>query len=82
MLTNPQERLLRLQELRKIFSVPKRRIESLFDQLNDRGFHTNQDNYNRTQQVLFDVLQTSTPKSVSQNFQLTDSGIINVSELQ
>ena len=82
LLTNPQERLLRLQELRKIFSVPKRRIESLFDQLNDRGFHTNQDNYNRTQQVLFDVLQTSTPKSVSQNFQLTDSGIINVSELQ
>ena len=82
LLTNPQERLLRLQELRKIFSVPKRRIESLFDQLNDRGFHTNQDNYNRTQQVLFDVLQTSTPKSVSQNFQLTDSGIINVAELQ
>jgi len=82
LLTNPQERLLRLQELRKIFSVPKRRIESLFDQLNDRGFHTNQDNYSRTQQVLFDVLQTSTPKSVSQNFQLTDKGIINVAELQ
>tara|TARA_R100001086_G_scaffold247928_1_gene183555 strand:+ start:119 stop:1864 length:1746 start_codon:yes stop_codon:yes gene_type:complete len=83
LLTNPQERLLRLQELRKIFSVPKRRIESLFDQLNDRGFHANQDNYNRTQEVLFDVLKTSTPESFNKNFQLTDQGIkiVNVAGL-
>ena len=83
LLTNPQERLLRLQELRKIFAVPKRRIESLFDQLNDRGFHANQDNYNRTQEVLFDVLKTSTPESFNKNFQLTNQGIkiVNVAGL-
>ena len=82
-LTNPQERLVRLQELRKIFSVPKRRIESLFDQLNDRGFHANDENYKRTQEVLFDVLQTSTPESFNKNFQLTNQGIkiINVAGL-
>jgi len=83
LLTNPQERLLRLQELRKIFAVPKRRIESLFDQLNDRGFHANQENYNRTQEVLFDVLKTSTPESFNKNFQLTNQGIkiVNVAGL-
>jgi hypothetical protein len=82
-LTNPQERLVRLQELKKIFAVPKRRIESLFDQLNDRGFHANDDNYNRTQEILFDVLKTSTPESFNKNFQLTNKGIkiINVSGL-
>tara|TARA_R100000458_G_C8255835_1_gene231980 strand:- start:304 stop:1596 length:1293 start_codon:yes stop_codon:yes gene_type:complete len=82
-LTNPNERLTRLQELRKIFSVPKRRIESLFDQLNDKGFHANQDNYNRTQEVLFDVLRTSTPESFNKNFQLTNQGIkiVNVAGL-
>ena len=83
LLTNPQERLLRLQELRKIFAVPKRRIESLFDQLNDKGFHANNDNYNRTQEVLFDVLKSSTPESFNKNFQLTDQGIkiVNVASL-
>lgn len=82
-LTNPNERLTRLQELRKIFAVPKRRIESLFDQLNDRGFHANDENYKRTQEVLFDVLQTSTPESFNKNFQLTNQGIkiINVAGL-
>ena len=33
---NPNDRLLRLQELKKLFAVPKRRVESLFDELNDR----------------------------------------------
>jgi hypothetical protein len=82
-LSNPRERLLRLQELKKLFAVPKRRVESLFDELNDKRFHASEDNYQRTQEVLFDVLQSSTPKSFNENFQLTNQGIkiINVAGL-
>jgi len=80
---NPNDRLLRLQELKKLFAVPKRRVESLFDELNDKRFHASEDNYNRTQEILFDVLKTSTPKSFNKNIQLTNQGIkiVNVAGL-
>jgi len=80
---NPNDRLLRLQELKKLFAVPKRRVESLFDELNDRRFHASADNYQRTQEILFDVLKQSTPDSFNKNFQVTNEGIkiINVAGL-
>ena len=72
-----------VQELKKLFAVPKRRVESLFDELNDRRFHASADNYERTQEILFDVLKQSTPDSFNKNFQVTNEGIkiINVAGL-
>lgn len=73
--TNPNERIMRLNELKKMFAVPMNRVKSLFDQLNDRRFHANEDNYIRTQEVLFDVLRKTTPKQYQNRIKVDKGGI-------
>ena len=76
--TNPNERIMRLNELKKMFAVPMNRVKSLFDQLNDRRFHTNDDNYTRTQEILLDVLKRSTPKQYQNRISIDESGGIQI----
>ena len=76
--TNPNERIMRLNELKKMFAVPMNRVKSLFDQLNDRRFHTNDDNYTRTQEILLDVLKKSTPKQYQNRISIGESGGIEI----
>jgi hypothetical protein len=72
---NPADRVVRLKELKKMFAVPMNRVKSLFDQLNDRRFHANEDNYIRTQEVLFDVLRKTTPKQYQNRIKVGKGGI-------
>lgn len=72
---NPADRIVRLKELKKMFAVPMNRVKSLFDQLNDRRFHANEDNYIRTQEVLFDVLRKTTPKQYQNRIKVGKGGI-------
>ena len=76
--TNPNDRIMRLNELKKMFAVPMNRVKSLFDQLNDRRFHTNDDNYTRTQEILLDVLKKSTPKQYQNRISIGESGGIEI----
>ena len=76
--TNPNDRIMRLNELKKMFAVPMNRVKSLFDQLNDRRFHTNDDNYTRTQEILLDVLKKSTPKQYQNRISIDESGGIQI----
>ena len=79
--TNPNERIMRLNELKKMFAVPMNRVKSLFDQLNDRRFHTNDDNYTRTQEILLDVLKRSTPKQYQNRITKGKSGGIKIIDI-
>ena len=72
------KRIMRLNELKKMFAVPMNRVKSLFDQLNDRRFHTNDDNYTRTQEILLDVLKKSTPKQYQNRISIDESGGIQI----
>jgi len=76
-LTQPlSSNINRLEELRTIFSAPQRALESQFTAFSRRENFRNDDEYNKTMNIIEKAIRTGTENSY--NFNVGEDGVINI----